>query len=231
MLVPPFSEMLASPAVTVNVGVSSSVMLMVSLPSTKPVAAAEMVTVWSPSARASSWAVTVKVTEASPAGISTVTGTVASLVSSLVRFTVRAALLSTVLRDTVKVLVPPFSVTLVSPAVTVRAASIRLIVPVRGTTPSSPPSAMETEMAWFAGVAVPVVNWTEASAALMVVASPVTVKIPAPASKLPPPMEARLPVVAASTYPSIARVAVIVSRLVPMAGLGAKMSDTFHIRA
>ncbi len=64
VLVPPFSEMLASPAVTVRVGVSSSVMLMVSLPSANPVAAAEMLTVWSPSARASFWAVTVKMTEA-----------------------------------------------------------------------------------------------------------------------------------------------------------------------
>ena len=45
VLVPPFSEMLASPAVTVKVGVSSSVMLMVSLPPVKLAAAADTVTV------------------------------------------------------------------------------------------------------------------------------------------------------------------------------------------
>ena len=57
----------------------------------------------------SSLPVMVKSTEAAPAGIVTIVGTVASLVSLADNVTSRGALRSASLRDTVPVAVPPFS--------------------------------------------------------------------------------------------------------------------------
>ena len=105
---PPFSEMLGSAIERIRVGTSSSVTSSCSESPVNPSASAEMVTVWVPSTMASSTAVRVTVAETSPAGIARVVGRVDSEVSSLERLTVRALVVS-VLRETVTIVLPPFS--------------------------------------------------------------------------------------------------------------------------
>lgn len=73
----------------------------------KPTALARSVTRCGPSATASSTAVTGKVTAPASAGMVTVVGTTASLVSLLVRFTVKAAPRNVLVRVTEPVAVPP----------------------------------------------------------------------------------------------------------------------------
>ena len=88
---------------------ASSVTSSESLTATYPVEVALMFTVCVPSSRASSTALISKVADACPAGIVTVAGTVASEVSSLLRLTMTSKVVSVLLRVTVAVVVPAFS--------------------------------------------------------------------------------------------------------------------------
>ncbi len=117
---PAFSATEAATTLTVKVAASLSVTCSVSLPLLNPVAEAVIVTVCVPSTIASSTAAKVTVTEDCPAGIVTVAGTVASVVSLLDRFTVRAAVVF-VLRLIVTVVAaePAFSATEAAATLTV----------------------------------------------------------------------------------------------------------------
>ena len=102
MVTPLFSLIAVSVIDSVSVAVSLSVICRLPVPLASPVAAAVTVKVWSPSATVSSTAVIVNVADGWPAGMTTLAGTVASLVSSPVKVTVSSAVVS-VLRVTVPV--------------------------------------------------------------------------------------------------------------------------------
>ena len=104
-LLVPVSVIEAESMFSVSVGTSSSVTSMLSVPLVRPAEEAVIVGVCVPSTIASSTAMTVKLTDAWPAGMVTVAGTVASVVSSLVSVTISSPVVS-VFRETVALLDP-----------------------------------------------------------------------------------------------------------------------------
>ncbi len=112
-----------SPALAtyVSVGKSSFVISSWAEPSMKPGALAETVTTWLPSKRVSSTAVSGKIVETCPAGMVAEDGTVASDSSLLRRLTMSSPAVS-VFRETVTVVLPPFSEMLGSSIERVRVA-------------------------------------------------------------------------------------------------------------